>query len=1742
MTAGATTATGSFTLGTVSVASDSRGGNDQIVMQVVAVAQGAQGANKGGDTLTDTGSITETNPNAGGGTLSQTATATVTLVEPRLSLTKQVEDLTTNTGYHTGITADAGDLLQYDLTLTNAAGGATAYLISLTDLMNELGTDPLGAPNVALVAGSVVVTGANGAVVTYPVTGGDTGVAVALPTLAAGQTLNVTFEATVASDALFHTNVTNTASYSADTLPSTDANFAVSGDNRVESGHASSSVTLAEPGIVKALTGGSDPSIAAPKLAVGETGTFTLTATIPEGGSSDLRIEDFLPVSAGTALLSYVAGSAGILSVTGVTSTAGLNLASIGAGGVTVTLDTAHNGVIFDFGAVEGSASGQIKLDLNATLQNASAVQNGVTLTNTAEVLGGSTVYGTGTAPVDVVQPDLTVVKTKAPLAPGQLTDAGSLETYTVTIDPMSDMTSAAYNVVMRDVLPADMMVFGTPTASIAGATVNVVNGGHEIDVLVDRIAVGQAPVVLTYQAEVLSTATPGETLTDTASLTYTTQSTLDTTSVTNGRTLTPPSSSAALPVVLTPAVVKSVMAIDDQNVVTANGGLQFAQVGDTVTYRLLVTPGNGTQHLVLKDLLGAGLTYEGISFAGAGGTTAAAPVVSNSGGTITMDFGTIVDPAGNAGAIEVDLTALVGAVPVGTVLSNSATVTTSAPITGAGSETATAGPVTVQVVQPGLTISKTTAFTTGQAGSVATYSVVVQDSPGDSDPAYNLVVSDPLAAGLVLVSGSETITENGHAVAGATLTETATGIVVALPSLLASDGPLTITYQARLANSVVDTAQITNTASLTYSSAPVNGQSQSASSQATVGVAIPDQFVKALASSSGALPLSGGTPEAVHDGTLTYDLTATLGAGVQHLVIADLLPAGLDYVSSSVVSLGGTTGSALAVGASGTYSAADGTVSFDFGAGGVANPAGDTGAGNQVVVAVAVQVDPSVAIGTTLTDTGSLTTSVPQNSLGVTPGTDQQILTSQQSVVVVPANTISSRVFLDGACDGIDHVGDAGVPGVTVRLYDANGTYTGRFTTTDSQGNYTFTDVPDGSWQVQFVLPQGLDFTTQGAGSDATLNSQADAVTGFTPLFTLADQETDTSVNAGVELNGDSPGQTPVQVADGQAYSANTQTPVIVGAGDNNIHTTTGTNVTLFGMGSNVFESGSGNDIVFSCGALNAQALGANDWIFGGSGGDTLQGGGGNDYLVGGDGNDRIAGGSGATTLIGGLNTGTVAVTDGVVTGYTPGDDLLPAGGPTTILFQQGDGVDSIASFDPSKDNIVVYGYAGVQQVATVNGQTVLYLGGNDAIVFNSFYQTPSAVNGSWQGVSFAGITFDPTQPAIPQLALHYDASGQPYLAAPDSLPSDGATLPTLASINDVDTLQATAAQQRLIASDGATFTLIGATAGQDVLIGGAGADFLDAQGNGNTIDAGNGDNVIVGGAATATVSLGTGENVVLLAGTGNSVTGGDGANTVVVNGDSSAVALGNGANTVFFAGNGDALTVGDGSNLVAAIGDNESITAGNGDNAIVAIGSGTLDLGTGTNSVLLQGSFTVTDAGGTGTQAFFLNAAGQDLNYGDGAAVVLGSSGGNGVFLGQGDHLIELGGDNNYVQTGAGSDTIVLTGWNNLISTGPGQDVIYSGLGNDIFTIDPAQTIAETVVGFKLGSDQIDLSKLLADTSWDQQTADLGTYVQVSSTATDTLIGMLNGGSVTQVADVQGFTGLGLGDLLADHALKLV
>ena len=122
----------------------------------------------------------------------------------------------------------------------------------------------------------------------------------------------------------------------------------------------------------------------------------------------------------------------------------------------------------------------------------------------------------------------------------------------------------------------------------------------------------------------------------------------------------------------------------------------------------------------------------------------------------------------------------------------------------------------------------------------------------------------------------------------------------------------------------------------------------------------------------------------------------------------------------------------------------------------------------------------------------------------------------------------LGDKVWYDLNRDGIQDAGEAGVEGVTVTLTGGGadgiiGTAddTTHTTTTDAEGNYRFDDLTPGvEYQVNFSdLPQDYVFTTQNAGSDDALDSDADVNTGSTDIITLAPGEYNNTVDAGIVL-----------------------------------------------------------------------------------------------------------------------------------------------------------------------------------------------------------------------------------------------------------------------------------------------------------------------------------------------------------------------------------------------------------------------------------------------------------------------------------------------------------------------------------------------------------------------------------------------------------------------------------------------
>jgi len=93
-------------------------------------------------------------------------------------------------------------------------------------------------------------------------------------------------------------------------------------------------------------------------------------------------------------------------------------------------------------------------------------------------------------------------------------------------------------------------------------------------------------------------------------------------------------------------------------------------------------------------------------------------------------------------------------------------------------------------------------------------------------------------------------------------------------------------------------------------------------------------------------------------------------------------------------------------------------------------------------------------------------------------------------------------------------------VPGVTVRLYDAQGTLLDEMLT-DGSGLYLFDQLIPGTYQVEFVLPTGYAFTLQdqddGNPNADFRDSDADTTTGRTILIGLSSGEVDLTWDAGL-------------------------------------------------------------------------------------------------------------------------------------------------------------------------------------------------------------------------------------------------------------------------------------------------------------------------------------------------------------------------------------------------------------------------------------------------------------------------------------------------------------------------------------------------------------------------------------------------------------------------------------------------
>lgn len=124
-----------------------------------------------------------------------------------------------------------------------------------------------------------------------------------------------------------------------------------------------------------------------------------------------------------------------------------------------------------------------------------------------------------------------------------------------------------------------------------------------------------------------------------------------------------------------------------------------------------------------------------------------------------------------------------------------------------------------------------------------------------------------------------------------------------------------------------------------------------------------------------------------------------------------------------------------------------------------------------------------------------------------------------------IPNAMLGDRVWFDTNANGVQDTGESGAAGLTVSLKGAGadgvfGTADDvllKTTTTNATGNYLFDHLVAGQYQVQFTTGTGNTFTGKDLGGNDATDSDANVTTGFSQVVTLAANEVNLTVDAGL-------------------------------------------------------------------------------------------------------------------------------------------------------------------------------------------------------------------------------------------------------------------------------------------------------------------------------------------------------------------------------------------------------------------------------------------------------------------------------------------------------------------------------------------------------------------------------------------------------------------------------------------------
>jgi uncharacterized repeat protein (TIGR01451 family)/fimbrial isopeptide formation D2 family protein len=783
-------ANATLSFGNVSVTADGDSANNAFVIRVRAIVTNVV-SNQTGTTLINGIQATFTNPNTGATTTLRDPTPgddAVTVVEPDITVTKTVDS--TN--------HDAGDPVTYTVTLSNiykpaAPDGsqADAYDLNVNDPLPAALLAPsfLGFTATGFTGAFTAPTAADFEIVNV---GGNNvfqlrpGVTLNMPL---GSSISFQIKGTLATTVDPNEQIPNSVQVSWTSTPGTNP------DERTGTGLPNPVLPTPDPAVLnnyavagqavisvpagtiqKGLVTTSEPSTQGSDLTIGETATYGLVVTLPEGTVPDLSIMDQLSV-ANQQFVSFQV-------VTTAADSQGLLTADFGG--------TLNAPVVTGGGALDSTE----KFDFGQALVNNDndPTNNSFVIFVTTRIRDNSSVSGLTspgqTVPVDqaflqtspsqpqipseavsllVVEPQIQITKSITP----DSADAG--DPVTVTINLQNTGTSNAFDVIVTDALPPGAFngfaeVSGPADFTFTSSTNSVTFSGG-------TIAVGQS-VSLVYSAVLTDAVEPNEVLTDTATVTQ------DTTlpGVQTGERNEPPVSASSTLTVPLPQISKNLVSTSDPNIPAPD-----VTLGDTVTYGIVVTlPEGTTPNLTISDIFDPGMrvvpnsVHVITSAAGSDGLltsdfegTVATPTITGSGTSGApgvINFGQITvnsdnDPNNNSFLILVTVQVLddpkTQGIPTAangfqqSILPNTATLT--APFDPTIS--VVSNTVNVTAVEPNLVVTKSVDDPDPDIGQTINFSLTIRHTLQSTAIAYDVIARDTLPSGLQLDLSSINVT-----------------------------------------------------------------------------------------------------------------------------------------------------------------------------------------------------------------------------------------------------------------------------------------------------------------------------------------------------------------------------------------------------------------------------------------------------------------------------------------------------------------------------------------------------------------------------------------------------------------------------------------------------------------------------------------------------------------------------------------------------------------------------------------------------------------------------------------------------------------------------------------------------------------------------------------------------------------------------------------------------------------------